>query len=649
MSTSTQGGADPGGPATHLRKGALRALNTLNTCPLMPVDAFVHLAGLRSQSSAYQQLARLQCMGLADVRRVDPGYLVGDRRIGCWMLTEEGRRLFRLAADHEPTELQPAAFSAQSLHKRAAIRESNLPLLIASYRLLARLVLERSDEERAVDVRSWEWPWVRVGQSNADGNLLRVKMPGGATLRVRATGVNGAGMNERLTQVLIVPDLGTVPVVHYREMLRRLFVLRQVMDLAEPGAELEVVIATSDPDGRGTRLGAWLELLNSLGIRYGDGALRARVLTWQCVASMTRRRCACILADDRDRIHVCQTAPIGVGSSLAPARSHEQLLHLIGRHPFLTVDQLAVLLGTTVHRVKRLEQELIADGLLRRVDHRELPRGTTPAYEHFAALGLVEITGTSRRRLAAWLGVSPAAARRYHGVTANGWRGVRLRSRLLQTLAHTLGANGVFVAFALAAEVVRRHGGSDVLVEWRSAAGCERRRCKPDGYGCYVRQGVPYGFFLEYDRGTERAHKYAAKLRAYYSYRDSGQAAKDFDGFPTVLFVTTDAAAEDRMAEQAYRASFIRGSEALSILSTTTARIAMAPGGMVGPIWRVLGSASEDSACLRAWPTSPAFVAPTGPAQGHRSAGLGWSPLEWSPSCEGRGSLQMEGSNGLCA
>ncbi len=98
-----------------------------------------------------------------------------------------------------------------------------------------------------------------------------------------------------------------------------------------------------------------------------------------------------------------------------------------------------------------------------------------------------------------------------------------------------------------------------------------------------------------------------------------------------------------------YRASFIRGSEALSILSTTTARIAMAPGGMVGPIWRVLGSASEDSACLRAWPPSHAFVAPTGPAQGHRSAGLGWSPLEWSPSCEGRGSLQMEGSNGLCA
>src|SRR5207248_6179797 len=111
VSASKQRGSVPGGPARHLRKGALRALKTLNTCPLMPVDAFVHLAGLRSQSSAYQQLARLQDMGLAEVRRVDPGYLVGDRRIGCWMLTEEGRRLLHLAADYEPTEQHAAAFS----------------------------------------------------------------------------------------------------------------------------------------------------------------------------------------------------------------------------------------------------------------------------------------------------------------------------------------------------------------------------------------------------------------------------------------------------------------------------------------------------------------------------------------------------------
>ena len=107
-----------------------------------------------------------------------------------------------------------------------------------------------------------------------------------------------------------------------------------------------------------------------------------------------------------------------------------------------------------------------------------------------------------------------------------------MAGRLLRALAHTLGANAVFVAFATAAEAVRRAGGDDELAEWRSAAACERRRCKPDGYGCYVRNGVAHGFFLEYDRGTEPARKYAAKFRAYYRYRDSGQAARDYDGFP---------------------------------------------------------------------------------------------------------------------
>jgi hypothetical protein len=40
----------------------------------------------------------------------------------------------------------------------------------------------------------------------------------------------------------------------------------------------------------------------------------------------------------------------------------EQLLHLIGRHPLLTVDPLADLLGVTGARVRRLENELLESG-----------------------------------------------------------------------------------------------------------------------------------------------------------------------------------------------------------------------------------------------------------------------------------------------
>src|SRR5205807_2982938 len=136
--------------------------------------------------------------------------------------------------------------------------------------------------------------------------------------------------------------------------------------------------------------------------------------------------------------------------------------------------------------------------------------GTLLTSAEFSSLGLVEITSLGRRRLAAWLGLSPAVATRYHGLGGNGRGDAGRRWRALRALAHTLGANDVFVAFSIAADAVKRAGGDDVLAEWRSAAACERRYCKPDGYGCYIRNGMRHGFFLEYDRGTESARKYAA-------------------------------------------------------------------------------------------------------------------------------------------
>ena len=58
---------------------------------------------------------------------------------------------------------------------------------------------------------------------------------------------------------------------------------------------------------------------------------------------------------------------------------------------------------------------------------------------------------------------------------------------MLRHLAHTVGANQVFVDLALAARHVTRAGGDDSLLEWRSAAACARGTCQPDGFGCYRR------------------------------------------------------------------------------------------------------------------------------------------------------------------
>jgi hypothetical protein len=149
-----------------------------------------------------------------------------------------------------------------------------------------------------------------------------------------------------------------------------------------------------------------------------------------------------------------------------------------------------------------------------------------------------------------------------------------------------VGCNEVFVAFASAARVVRARGGDDALEEWRSAAACERRTCRPDGYGRYRRGGASYGFFVEYDRGTERSREYAAKLSAYYKFRDSGAAAHEYVGFPTLLVISTSKAAEERFAHEAYLACLRRGSDPWQVLLTTTDRIVGNAEGIRGPIWR---------------------------------------------------------------
>ncbi len=570
------------GEGLRLRQSAVIALRLLETCPLVPVDAFVHLAGLTSASGAYKQLANLRRAGLAEVQRVDLGYLLGERPLGLWKITKRGGLALQATRVDGPCdhvgEGRRSPDVARS-HAWRGTRGTNLTLLVAAYRLLALLVAERAADGANVDVGRWEQPWVRHVWSPQRLKLVRVELPAGAELIPRDA--VSKRVIRKLPFVLLIPDLGTAPVARYREMLRRLIALGD----SSAGRELEVVVATLDRDGEGARGAAWLQLLDTVIRREGQPAMLSRVVSWERVAEVVGRSRLAGVAGNGPRQR--QDVRRALQASHAPVRGREQLLHLVGRHPFLTVRQLAHLLGTTTARIKRLEQELIKWGWLRQIELNELAdSGIGTGRDECGLLGLVEITLAGRRQLAGWLGLEPLTATRYHGLIGNARGQAGRRRRLLRTLAHTVGANSVFVAFAVAAESATRQGGTDQLVEWRGAAACERRHCKPDGYGCYVRSGVEYGFFLEYDRGTERAWKYATKLRAYYWYRDSGQASRDYNGFPTLLFVTTHPTAEERIAQQAHRAWFVRGTDPLPVLVTTTWEIGQHREGILGPIWR---------------------------------------------------------------
>jgi hypothetical protein len=110
--------------------------------------------------------------------------------------------------------------------------------------------------------------------------------------------------------------------------------------------------------------------------------------------------------------------------------------------------------------------------------------------------------------------------------------------------------------------------------------------------------GQLFAFFLEYDRSTMSARDYRRKFAAHHDYWAGGRYERDYDGFPTILVVTTDKTAEDRIARVALEAAIGRG-PTLPLMMTCSWRVKDPRNarGLLGPIWR--GPANDD---CRYWP-----------------------------------------------
>jgi hypothetical protein len=214
-------------------------------------------------------------------------------------------------------------------------------------------------------------------------------------------------------------------------------------------------------------------------------------------------------------------------------------------------------------------------GLARAVTNEEVPPSLR-CQGH-----LLELTVEGLAILAGYLGLPLATAVRYHGLAGGGpATPVGPRRALARNLAHTLGADAVFVAMARAARI---HRGQ--LLEWRNAAACVHGRVRPDGYGLVHLGANEYGFFLEFDRGTVRPAALRAKFAAYQRYRASARAAREYAGFPTILVVTTSQSAEARLAD-AVASAGAGYDRSLPVFLTTVDRIAAHVLGPLGPVWR---------------------------------------------------------------
>lgn len=283
--------------------------------------------------------------------------------------------------------------------------------------------------------------------------------------------------------------------------------------------------------------------------------------------------------------------------ALEVSPQERMLLDLVGRHPFLSAESLATVLGWETRRARERRARLIRRGLISLLDASEA--GAWPADE------LTELTESGLRFLAAQQGLSLVGAVRFNGLAGGGpARPMGTRELLLRNLDHTVGTDAIFVHLrgTLSNGGVSR---DDAVLEWRNAAACSRRRVRPDGYAMIRLGGRLYGFFLEYDRGTMSARDYAKKWAAYYDYRDSRDFERDYDGFPTILVVTTDNTVEERIARTA-RAASVGRSPALPILLTCEWRITRDPAnsrGLLGSIWREPFPGRRERVC---WPAPSA-------------------------------------------
>ncbi|MCC6178482.1 MAG: replication-relaxation family protein [Chloroflexi bacterium] len=577
--------------ASRLTEGDRRLLLLLVHLPLIWEAAIERLLGLRGGASVYRYLARLRSMGLVGEMRVA---LRARRNPGLLHLTDLG--LATVAADQrvDPTVL---ARQARLRDTDLADRLPGLPQLLSLYDLLVSLADTRSGR---IDLLAWELPWRRTFRRATRGTPIVVEAPAHVVL----------SWDVRAAAFLLLPDLATAPLGIHRRMLSRLLTLRK--SYTEPLPTL--VIATTDAHQRG-----WRRLLDAVALSEREAPLVAHVATWSELHNDPAEVGRALPSPDSIEVYAVRRLrvtplvprlpgsriprPIGpdfgsrlpsISRLLAVKGLDRELLDVIGRHPFLSSDSLATMLGWKGGRLRERLKRMIQLGFVRHVEPGET-RARTDAE-------LIELTVDGVELVAAQQGLSVAQAVRYNGLVGGGpQREIGARHVLLRNLEHTMGADAIFVDLYRRLGAATATSGGDAVVEWRNAAACSRRRARPDGYGMIRRHSQTFGFFLEFDRGTMSARGYRSKWSGYYHYHESRAFERDYDGFPTILLVTTDNASEERIARSARAASIGRATP-LPLLLTCEWRGKLDPSnpdGLVGPIWREPDGAFHER---RRWP-----------------------------------------------
>ena len=556
-------------------------LYLLTRLPFLDIRILQRLAGQQGPAAMYCSVARLRNAGLiASIQ--PPVYAPNSPHL--WYLTDLGLASLALGLACDPRHL------AQRFHLRGADLLKLVPTLrhlLDTYELLGALVASRPGSPTLL---AWERPWRRRYPRRDGRTIGSVTLPAYAALSWN--GVAGS--------YLLLPDAGTIPLRLQRAILARLLGLRHAQDGHLP----PLLIATTDRE----RMRAWERLLHDLVRAHREAPLASRVVRWDDLPrGLTDLPVQANKLAEADLIRSAPLPPFItrrpasllpriVGDVFTPeARSVAQrlghvaltvtpadyrLLEVAGFHPFLTANQMSDVLGSGTTPVRRRLNRLLELDLIRHPGTDEIGED--------ASEELVELTARGLHVVAARLGLSLAVAVRELGLVGGAPDApIGSRRRLLSTLAHTRGADDIFVRLYRQARKHTAAGCDEAVVQWQNAAACSRRHLRPDGYGVY-RRGTRYdGFFVEYDRGTMNARDYFKKFGAYYHYGMTGRFQRDYNSYPTVLVITADNAAEERIARVAGAAAVGQPGK-LPLLLTCRWRIEGATNshGLLGPVWR---------------------------------------------------------------
>ena len=145
--------------ATRIGPSGRAALQLLACCPRMPTHVVGVLLGHRQAVTTAQLLARLRRAGLAQDQASRLGPLLGSRPVRLWTLTAEGRAFVASRGSASPPEDAGQMQYGEPERWRDPARQRDVPLLVACYRLLARVA---TGLDRPVHVSAWEHPWIRT-------------------------------------------------------------------------------------------------------------------------------------------------------------------------------------------------------------------------------------------------------------------------------------------------------------------------------------------------------------------------------------------------------------------------------------------------------------------------------------------------------